>query len=226
LTRPRISFILHVVAQRADAVGQESDAIREQLLDAAARVFARQGYDGTRILDIVREAGVSTGAVYGRFRSKNELLREAVLSRSVAHPPAEGPDRVADMLVRGAGSVRRRSLSDAEAMRLEALVVARRDPEVAQALADAEVELRKRISPVVRAAMDDGTVAPDLDPEAVFFFVRIVSMGLMLHRGSGLPGPPADGWDALIARIVASFGTTPGSPIAASPSSTPKGATP
>jgi AcrR family transcriptional regulator len=212
-----------VVAQRADAVVREADPLREQLLDAAARVFARQGYDGTRILDIVREAGVSTGAVYGRFRSKNELLREAVVSRSVERRPPEGTDRVADLLVRGA-TVRRRSLSDAEAMRLEALVVARREPDVAEALADAETELRRRVAPLVQAAMDDGTVAPDLDPEAVFFFVRIVSMGLMLHRGSGLPGPPADGWDALIARIVASFGNTPASPIPSNPPSTPKGA--
>jgi AcrR family transcriptional regulator len=212
-----------VTAERADAIVREHDPLREQLLDAAARVFARQGYDGTRILDIVREAGVSTGAVYGRFRSKNELLREAVVSRSIAGTRLDGGDRVADMLVRGA-TVRRRSLSDAEAMRLEALVVARRDPDVAQALAEAEAELRMRIAPLVQAAIDDGTVAPDLDPEAVFFFVRIVSMGLMLHRGSGLPGPPAEGWDALIARIVASFGTSPDSPLHSNPSPNAKGA--
>jgi len=212
-----------VTAQRADAVIREADPLREQLLDAAARVFARQGYDGTRILDIVREAGISTGAVYGRFRSKNELLREAVVSRSVERTHLDGADRVADMLVRGA-TVRRRSLSDAEAMRLEALVVARRDPEVAQALADAEAELRRRVAPFVQAAIDDGTVAPDLDPEAVFFFVRIVSMGLMLHRGSGLPGPPAEGWDALIARIVASFGASSDSASPSKSSSTTKGA--
>lgn len=210
------------MAQRADAVVREHDPLREQLLDAAARVFARQGYDGTRILDIVREAGTSTGAVYGRFRSKNELLREAVVSRSVARTHLDGGDRVADMLVRGA-TVRRTRLSDAEAMRLEALVVARREPEVAQALADAEAELRMRIAPLVQAAIDDGTIAPDLDPEAVFFFVRIVGMGLMLHRGSGLPGPPVEGWDALIARIVASLGSSADASTPLSPS-TSKGA--
>ena len=46
-------------------------------------MFAREGYDGTKILDIVQEAGLSTGAVYSRFRSKNELLRAAVI-RSTA----------------------------------------------------------------------------------------------------------------------------------------------
>ncbi len=58
------------------------DELRERLLTAAAAVFARQGYDGTKIMDIVRESGLSTGAVYGRFKSKNDLLREAVVTRA------------------------------------------------------------------------------------------------------------------------------------------------
>ena len=57
------------------------DPIRVQLLAAAARVFAAKGYSGTKIQDIVEEAGLSTGAVYGRFKSKDELLREAVFAQ-------------------------------------------------------------------------------------------------------------------------------------------------
>ena len=59
-----------------------ADELRERPLRAAAAVFARQGYDGTKIMDVVRESGLSTGAVYGRFRSKNDLLREAIVTRS------------------------------------------------------------------------------------------------------------------------------------------------
>src|SRR4029077_2377234 len=77
--------------------------IRVRLLHAAPRVFARQGYEGTKIMDIVRESGLSTGAVYGRFRSKTALLREAVI-----RPPSfnvgalDDGERVADMLQRSA----------------------------------------------------------------------------------------------------------------------------
>src|SRR3954471_8564526 len=56
--------------------------IRVRRLEAAARVFARRGYEGTKIMDVVREAGLSTGAVYGRFQSKNDLLRAAVVERA------------------------------------------------------------------------------------------------------------------------------------------------
>ena len=61
---------------------RDADELRARLVRAAAAVFAREGYAGTKIMDIVREAGVSTGTVYGRFRSKNELLREAVVGAS------------------------------------------------------------------------------------------------------------------------------------------------
>ncbi|MEZ5223721.1 MAG: helix-turn-helix domain-containing protein [Ilumatobacteraceae bacterium] len=58
-----------------------TDPLREQLLDAAARAFAERGYSGTRISDIVKSAGLSSGAVYGRFGSKDELLTEAVIRK-------------------------------------------------------------------------------------------------------------------------------------------------
>src|SRR3954464_15160186 len=112
----------------------EEDPLRAQLLEAAARVFARQGYSGTKIQDIVREAGLSTGAVYGRFRSKNELLREAVVSRSAdAGHVGANAEKVADLISRSVLRVEE-PLSDVEAMRLEAYVTARREPEVAKAL--------------------------------------------------------------------------------------------
>ena len=194
------------MVQRPEPVNRsEPDPLRERLLDAAARVFARKGYSGTRILDVVAEAGLSTGAVYGRFRSKNELLREAVSSRSASRAAGdvERATKVADLLVRGA--LRFDPLNDTEAMQLEAFVAARREPEVAQALADAEATFRRRAEPLLEAASIDGTVAHDVDPDAFLYFVRTVRLGLMLQRAAGLPAP-ADGWEDLIARIVASMG--------------------
>ena len=103
------------------------DPLREQLLDAAARVFARQGFAGAKIQDIVREAGLSTGAVYGRFASKQDLLREAVVRRTanVARLSLDEIERVADLISRSA-TVHDEPLSDVEAVRLEAYVTARR----------------------------------------------------------------------------------------------------
>jgi AcrR family transcriptional regulator len=52
---------------------------RERLLDAAIRLFARQGYAETSIADIQRDCGLSagSGALYKHFSSKRELLEAA-----------------------------------------------------------------------------------------------------------------------------------------------------
>ena len=47
---------------------------RQELLDAAVRVFARKGFNASRVGDIAEEAGVAHGLLYHYFRSKEEVL--------------------------------------------------------------------------------------------------------------------------------------------------------
>jgi TetR/AcrR family transcriptional regulator, fatty acid metabolism regulator protein len=54
---------------------------RRQILDAAVRVFARQGFHSTRVSDIADEAGVAYGLVYHYFDSKDEVLNELFSER-------------------------------------------------------------------------------------------------------------------------------------------------
>jgi AcrR family transcriptional regulator len=54
---------------------------RRQILDAAVRVFARQGFHACRVSDIADEAGVAYGLVYHYFDSKDEVLDTLFLER-------------------------------------------------------------------------------------------------------------------------------------------------
>jgi TetR/AcrR family fatty acid metabolism transcriptional regulator len=45
-----------------------------QIIDAAVRVFARNGYYNSRVSDVAREAGVASGTIYLYFRTKDEIL--------------------------------------------------------------------------------------------------------------------------------------------------------
>ena len=54
---------------------------RRQILDAAIRVFARQGFHSCRVSDIADEAGVAYGLVYHYFDSKEEVLDTLFLER-------------------------------------------------------------------------------------------------------------------------------------------------
>ena len=64
----------------ARAAGVAADK-RRQILDAAVRVFARQGFHSCRVSDIADEAGVAYGLVYHYFESKEEILNTLFLER-------------------------------------------------------------------------------------------------------------------------------------------------
>jgi TetR/AcrR family acrAB operon transcriptional repressor len=49
-------------------------ATREALIDAAERVFRREGVTGTTLAEVAAEAGVTRGAIYWHFRDKGELF--------------------------------------------------------------------------------------------------------------------------------------------------------
>jgi AcrR family transcriptional regulator len=59
---------------------QWKEARREQILEAAGRVFSERGYHMTKMKDVADAAGVSNGTVYNYFASKEEVL-QALLSR-------------------------------------------------------------------------------------------------------------------------------------------------
>lgn len=50
------------------------DARRRQIVDAARRRFADQGFAGTSLADIVAESGLSNGAIYRYFASKEDIV--------------------------------------------------------------------------------------------------------------------------------------------------------
>lgn len=54
---------------------------RRLILDAAVRVFARDGFNACRVSDIATEAGVAYGLVYHYFRSKDQVLDTLFLER-------------------------------------------------------------------------------------------------------------------------------------------------
>ncbi len=72
------------------------DERHEQILRAAARVFARKGLAATKITDIAEAAGTSHGLVYHYFTSKEEIFRQLItralggMSRLLAEADSRG----------------------------------------------------------------------------------------------------------------------------------------
>jgi AcrR family transcriptional regulator len=179
-----------------------ADPLREQLLDAAARVFAEKGYDGTKIMDIVKAAGLSSGAVYGRFDSKEDLLMEAVLRQVERNAVANRfhGKAVAEVLVeasRASGA-----LDDVEAIELEAFVAARREPEVAKAIAVARERWHGTVvDALIGRVIADGSASPDADFGSIVYFLEAVRLGLLVQRGAGQEAPDEEAWTTFIGRV-------------------------
>lgn len=61
---------------------EQAEEVRHRVLDAAARLFVERGVANTSMEDLALEAGYSRGAVYSRYRHRDDVLR-ALLERTV-----------------------------------------------------------------------------------------------------------------------------------------------
>jgi len=59
---------------------EHSQETRTRIVDAAGRLFRREGYGGSGIEGLTKAAGVTNGAFYGHFKSKREAFRTAVVA--------------------------------------------------------------------------------------------------------------------------------------------------
>jgi AcrR family transcriptional regulator len=197
--------------------GATAAGTRARLLRAAADVFAERGYDGARVADIAKAAGVSSGAMYAHFASKAELLVGALRAhgqRQLADMLAADPDRsVTDMLlVTGRGLSRRRDAGGY--LIVEALAAARRDADVAAAMREYLGDDAGWMAGLMGVAQADGEVDPGLSPDALAHFCILLAIGSALVTPD-LHAVGHEEWAALLARVVA--GLAPPAPQVPAP---------
>ena len=195
----------------------DDDPIRRKLIESAAEVFAEKGYDRAGVAEIARRAGYTTGAIYGRFTGKAELLLAAIEARSNSEldqlfAEHRFTGKVTDILTTvGSHLVTDASGADNQLL-LEAFVAARRDPEVRRLMQGA-LDLRgDRLAELVAEAQRTGAIDPDLDAEAVTRFCHAVGFGFLLFRAVDLQLPKPGPWEDLIARLVEALDVDPAHP--------------
>lgn len=71
---------------------------KEKIFDAAVDLFAEKGYDGVSIRDIGRAIGITEGAVYKHYSSKEEIL-ESIFSYVEGHIYPQAPEGSMDALI-------------------------------------------------------------------------------------------------------------------------------
>jgi AcrR family transcriptional regulator len=198
--------------------GVTAEETRERLVAAAARVVADQGFDGARVGEIAREAGLTTGAIYAHFRSKDELLAAATEGQGAAELGmwfgGLGVDGdVVDLLRTLARRLGRPSRPDDGSLLVEAAVAARRDPEVARRLGR-DVRSRERaLSALLAGAAEAGALDPTLPASGVSRLALTFALGSLLVRALDLDPVDEAQWALVADRLVdALVPTTPENP--------------
>jgi AcrR family transcriptional regulator len=141
---------------------------QRQILDAAVRVFAAQGYESSRVGDIAKEAGVAYGLVYHYFGSKEAVL-EAVfheawgrLLAAVALAEETGKD-APEQLSLVVKIVLRAWRDDPDLVRLLVREVTR-NPHIQDEL-DEIGQAFASLERIVRRGQTEGTFRPEPDPQ-------------------------------------------------------------
>jgi phosphoribosylaminoimidazole-succinocarboxamide synthase len=162
---------------------------RERLLEAAARVFARDGYAGASVEDVAGEAGFSTGALYSNFDGKEDLFLALL-----AHTVERVSRRVADAIAERPTVEERARLGAAEWMRflerepeqvllfVEFWAYAVRDPDVRGRFAAAYAEPRAATARLIDESARALGLRPTLPAEQLATAVDALADGLALQR--------------------------------------------
>lgn len=87
-------MIIIMPNSKLNARAAAKDATHERIVSVAARAIRRSGYDGTGVADIMKEAGLTHGAFYSHFASREAMLAEAA-SKACAESAAAAADVVA-----------------------------------------------------------------------------------------------------------------------------------
>lgn len=180
---------------------------RDQILTIARRLFVEQGYAGTSIVDLARELGTTTAALYYHFPSKADILAELLAG------PLEAFSRVAGRAAGLPPIDLLRELIDITIEWRDLIRLVTDEPSVRVALGDDAPEHSQRlIAPIVSAlAGQPATRSSRIRAWAAFTVVRDGTLAAL--RDTDLPVAPADRDEILAAALRAlSDGPVPRNP--------------
>ncbi len=166
------------------------DNRRQQIIDAAYRCFARKGFHQTTMRDIYAEAGLSPGAIYHYFDSKDDIIEASFIfdnqrSLPVFEQAIEDPDpmvaieRLIDYFYAGLESA---AVLGANRVNIQGWGEALVNPRLFKPLAQSFHEIPELLGQLIRRGQEAGVIDPGIDPGAVGEVVLSSYLGLYLQK--------------------------------------------
>ena len=186
--------------------------LSDRLLEAAADLFAEKGYEQAGVAEIARRAGVTTGAIYSRYTGKADLLQDAVKNHAPTEITrllrAENNDQSPKDILADIGEHLLDDLHESTGIFIEALVAARRDPDLAIVLHQLATQEDGEVAKILEAGQASGIIDQDLDNLALVRLAHAIGYGMNVTRLLGLELPTKDSWTEVINRVINSFAPT------------------
>jgi AcrR family transcriptional regulator len=186
-------------------------ARRQQIVTAARRCVIEQGFHKTTMAEVIRESGLSAGAVYGYFKSKDEIvaaIAEEALStvdelfgKILASEEPLSPIDALEAALTHVVAIAERPGGDVTRVAIQAWAEALRNPGIMAVAQDKYSQVRGRFEEVARRGQADGTVDPSVDPRYIAQVLFGIIPGFALQRlvmGDVAPNTYAAGLRALV----------------------------
>ncbi len=159
---------------------EKRNARREQILTGARRCFAEHGYEGATVARLEEEIGLSRGAIFNYFSSKENLFVELAVQDSA---------RMSELWVNEGLEAIIREVLELDPAWLTVYFELIRRVRTDLAFRERIEERQQEFMPVNRARIEeaqrDGELRVDLEPREIGVFVNLVLNGLALQRAQG-----------------------------------------
>ena len=201
----------------------KSNQTTQRLLDAAAQEFIERGYDGSRISQIARRAGLTSGAVYARWPHKPDVLAAALDHALRQVRPGYEPEKIglvpfgADppepgVIMKLLGASRLGGEEKRDVM-VQAFGSARNNEVIRSCLLDFLNEEARRLCDLVEVGKEQGVCNAANSSVAIALLWQSIALGSQLLVSAGLDEryvPDDDDWAGLIWTLICAF--CPGAP--------------
>ena len=159
----------------------------EQILEGARRCFAENGYEGATVAKLEREIGLSRGAIFNYFPSKEDLFVELAV-RDSARMSEIWREQGLEAIVREVMELDPAWLS----VYLELFRRVRNDDDFRERIESRQKEIAPANRARIEEAQRSGEFRDDLGPREIGIFVNLVLNGLALMRAGGEELPSTD----------------------------------
>ncbi|ETF01579.1 TetR family transcriptional regulator [Advenella kashmirensis W13003] len=158
----------------------------QKLIKAAACCFSERGFSATSVKEIAARAGISQGAMYTYFKSKDDLIAAIVLEEQHSALEKQGQDyttshfqRLCDLVVSCISDV---GYPVTHNLWVEILAESARNPKLRETFVESDKAMRKGIARIIDQGVSNGEFRPGIRSREATLYIFALMDGLIARK--------------------------------------------